>query len=51
MPHVEINLQCEIAEFYKNCKDIMKEVVCYIIGENEEEQKKIDKNIHIIDKA
>ena len=51
MPHVEINLQREIAEFYKNRKDIMKEVVCYSIRENEEEQNKIDKNINLIDEA
>lgn len=51
MPHVEINLQREIAEFYKNRKDIMKKVVCYSIRENEEEQNKIDKNINLIDEA
>jgi superoxide dismutase len=51
MPHVEINLQREIAEFYKNRKDIVKEVVCYSIRENEEEQNKIDKNINLIDEA
>jgi superoxide dismutase len=51
MPHVEINLQREIAEFYKNRKDIMKEVVCYSIRENEEEQNKIDKNINLLDEA
>jgi superoxide dismutase len=51
MHHVEINLQREIAAFYKNRKDIMKEVICYSIRENEEEQNKIDKNINLIDEA
>ena len=51
MPLVEIALQREIAEFYKNRKDIMKEVVCYSIRENEEEQQKIDKYINLIDEA
>ena len=52
MPHMEIvDIQREIAEFYKNRKDIMKEVVCYSIRENEEEQQKIDKNLNLIDKA
>jgi hypothetical protein len=51
MPLVEIALQREIAEFYNNRKDIMKEVVCYSIRENEEEQQKIDKYINLIDEA
>ena len=52
MPHMEIvDIQREIAEFYKNRKDIMKEVVCYSIRENEEEQQKIDKYINLIDEA
>ena len=52
MPHMEIvDIQREIAEFYKNHKDIIKEVVCYSIRENEEEQNKIDKNINLIDEA
>ena len=52
MSHMEIvDIQREIAEFYKNRKDIMKEVVCYSIRENEEEQNKIDKNINLLDEA
>ena len=52
MPHMEIvDIQREIAEFYKNRKDIMKEVFCYSIRENEEEQQKIDKYINLIDEA
>jgi len=52
MPHMEIvDIQREIAEFYNNRKDIMKEVVCYSIRENEEEQQKIDKYINLIDEA
>ena len=51
MPLMEFEVQREIAEFYKNRKDIMKEVVCYSIRENEEEQNKIDKNINLIDEA
>ena len=52
MPHMEIvDIQREIAEFYNNRKDIMKEVVCYSIRENEEEQQKIDKNLNLIDEA
>lgn len=51
MPHTEIALQREIAEFYKNRKDIIKEVICYSIRENEEELRKIDKYINLIDEA
>ena len=52
MPRMEIvDIQREIAEFYNNRKDIMKEVVCYSIRENEEEQQKIDKNLNLIDEA
>ena len=52
MPHMEIvDIQREIAEFYNNRKDIMKEVVCYSIRENERLQKMIDKNLNLIDKA
>ena len=52
MPHMEIvDIQREVAEFYNNRKDIMKEVVCYSIRENEEEQQKIDKYINLIDEA
>ena len=52
MPHMEIvDIQREIAEFYKNRKDILKEVVCYSIRENERLQKMIDKYINIIDEA
>jgi len=52
MPHMEIvDIQREIAEFYKNRKDIMKEVVCYSIRENERLQQKIDKNLNLIDEA
>jgi hypothetical protein len=31
MPHMEIvDIQREIAEFYNNRKDILKEAICYI---------------------
>jgi len=52
MPHTEIvDIQREIAEFYNNCKDIMKEAICYSIRENERLQKMIDKNLKLIDEA
>ena len=52
MPHMEIvDIQREIAEFYNNRKDIMKEAICYSIRENERLQKMIDKNLKLIDEA
>ena len=52
MPHMEIvDIQREIAEFYKNRKDILKEAICYSIRENERLQKMIDKNLNLIDEA
>jgi hypothetical protein len=52
MPHMEIvDIQREIAEFYNNRKDILKEAICYSIRENEEKQKMIDKNLKLIDEA
>ena len=52
MPHMEIvDIQREIAEFYNNRKDIMKEAICYSIWENERLQKMIDKNLKLIDEA
>ena len=52
MPHMEIvDIQREIAEFYNNRKDILKEAICYSIRENERLQKMIDKNLNLIDEA
>ena len=52
MPHMEIvDIQREIAEFYNNRKDILKEAICYSIRENERLQKMINKYINLIDKA
>jgi hypothetical protein len=46
-----VDIQREIAEFYNNRKDIMKEAICYSIRENERLQKMIDKNLKLIDEA
>jgi hypothetical protein len=52
MPHMEIvDIQREIAEFYNNRKDILKEAICYSVLENERLQKMIDKNLNLIDEA
>ncbi len=37
MPLMEFEVQRETAKFYKNSKDIMKEIISYNIKENEEE--------------
>ena len=52
MPHMEIvDIQREIAEFYNNRKDILKEAICYSVLENEDKQKMIDKKLKLIDEA
>jgi len=52
MPHMEIvDIQREIAEFYNNRKDILKEAICYSVLENERQQKMIDKNLKLLDEA
>ena len=51
MPLMEFEVQHETAKFYKNSKDIMKEIISYNIKENEEELNKIENYLDLIDKA
>ena len=51
MPLMEFEVQRETAKFYKNSKDIMKEIISYNIKENEEELNKIENYLDLIDKA
>jgi hypothetical protein len=48
---MEFKVHREIAEFYKNSKDIMKDFISCNIKENEEELNKIEDYLHLIDKA
>lgn len=48
---MEFEVQRETAKFYKNRKDIIKDFISYDIKENEEELKKIDYHLNLIDKA
>ena len=51
MPLMEFEVQREIAKFYKNSKDIMKEFISYNIKKNEEELNKIENYLDLLDKA
>lgn len=62
MPLMEFEVQRETAKFYKNRKEIMKDDIldsssnssmcmCICIRENEEELKKIDDYLDLLDKA